>query len=165
MIRFGVPVIPRSFQRNLRLGPFAGIKSKFLFLTKSGFVRILTVFSISRKAQKLSQASDKQKRINELLNASHNSQAERDYLRKQILKIFEEDEKALEDLAKDVPPRQRKHSFQGVISEKDEGFHEVSEGSNPGPNGSTNTSGFGELQSRSSLQFIDVKEGVNKVGE
>lgn len=44
---------------------------------------------------------NKHGRINDLLNASHNSQAERDYLRQQILKIFEEDEKALEAYQKD----------------------------------------------------------------
>ena len=124
--------------------------------------------SLCSKAKKLSQASDKQKRINELLNASHNSQAERDYLRGQILKIFEEDEKALEDMAKDVPPRQRKpgrsQSIDGVNSRIDEGFDEESDFLNKSQkrsndNGSNTTSGLGsdDLQSRGSLQFIDVK--------
>ena len=45
----------------------------------------------------MSEASEKQRRINDLLNASHNSQVERDYLRQRILEIFEEDEKALEE--------------------------------------------------------------------
>ena len=123
---------------------------------------------ICSKAKKLSQASDKQKRINELLNASHNSQAERDYLRGQILKIFEEDEKALENMAKDVPPRQRKpgrsQSIDGVNSRIDEGFDEESDFLNKSQrrsndNGSNTTSGLGsdDLQSRGSLQFIDVK--------
>ena len=43
----------------------------------------------------MSDASEKQRKINDLLNASHNSQAERDYLRHRILEIFEEDENAL----------------------------------------------------------------------
>ena len=124
--------------------------------------------SLFSKAKKLSQASDKQKRINELLNASHNSQAERDYLRGQILKIFEEDEKALENMAKNVPPRQRKpgrsQSIDGVNSRIDEGFDEESDFLNKSQrrsndNGSNTTSGLGsdDLQSRGSLQFIDVK--------
>ena len=149
--------------------------------TKRAFVGIPTCFcqfrplfkmvffpSLFSKAKKLSQASDKQKRINELLNASHNSQAERDYLRGQILKIFEEDEKALEDMAKDVPPRQRKpgrsQSIDGVNSRIDEGFDEESDFLNKSQkrsndNGSNTTSGLGsdDLQSRGSLQFIDVK--------
>ena len=91
--------------------------------------------SLFSKAIKLSQASDKQKRINELLNASHNSQAERDYLRGQILKIFEEDEKALEDMAKDVPPRQRKpgrsQSIDGVNSRIDEGNMSIATAPDP----------------------------------
>ena len=118
----------------------------------------------------MSQASDKQKRINELLNASHNSQAERDYLRGQILKIFEEDEKALEDMAKNVPPRQRKQSLPD-ISQRDEGFDEESETEflkrkrKDNFSQSNTTSGLGsdDLQSRGSLQFIDVKD-ANKVG-
>ena len=125
---------------------------------------------ICSKAKKLSQASDKQKRINELLNASHNSQAERDYLRGQILKIFEEDEKALEDMAKNVPPRQRKQSLPD-ISQRDEGFDEESETEflkrkrKDNFSHSNTTSGLGsdDLQSRGSLQFIDVKD-ANKVG-
>ena len=125
---------------------------------------------ICSKAKKLSQASDKQKRINELLNASHNSQAERDYLRGQILKIFEEDEKALEDMAKNVPPRQRKQSLPD-ISQRDEGFDEESETEflkrkrKDNFSQSNTTSGLGsdDLQSRGSLQFIDVKD-ANKVG-
>ena len=125
---------------------------------------------ICSKAQKLSQASDKQKRINELLNASHNSQAERDYLRGQILKIFEEDEKALEDMAKNVPPRQRKQSLPD-IRQRDEGFDEESETEflkrkrKENFSHSNTTSGLGsdDLQSRGSLQFIDVKD-ANKVG-
>ena len=124
---------------------------------------------ICSKAKKLSQASDKQKRINELLNASHNSQAERDYLRGQILKIFEEDEKALEDMAKNVPPRQRKQSLPD-ISQRDEGFDEESETEflkrkrKENFSHSNTTSGLGsdDLQSRGSLQFIDVKD-ANKV--
>ena len=126
--------------------------------------------SLCSKAKKLSQASDKQKRINELLNASHNSQAERDYLRGQILKIFEEDEKALEDMAKNVPPRQRKQSLPD-ISQRDEGFDEESETEflkrkrKDNFSQSNTTSGLGsdDLQSRGSLQFIDVKD-ANKVG-
>ena len=118
----------------------------------------------------MSQASDKQKRINELLNASHNSQAERDYLRGQILKIFEEDEKALEDMAKNVPPRQRKQSLPD-IRQRDEGFDEESETEflkrkrKENFSHSNTTSGLGsdDLQSRGSLQFIDVKD-ANKVG-
>ena len=125
---------------------------------------------ICSKAKKLSQASDKQKRINDLLNASHNSQAERDYLRGQILKIFEEDEKALEDMAKNVPPRQRKQSLPD-ISQRDEGFDEESETEflkrkrKDNFSQSNTTSGLGsdDLQSRGSLQFIDVKD-ANKVG-
>ena len=125
---------------------------------------------ICSKAKKLSQASDKQKRINELLNASHNSQAERDYLRGQILKIFEEDEKALEDMAKNVPPRQRKQSLPD-IRQRDEGFDEESETEflkrkrKDNFSQSNTTSGLGsdDLQSRGSLQFIDVKD-ANKVG-
>ena len=124
---------------------------------------------ICSKAKKLSQASDKQKRINELLNASHNSQAERDYLRGQILKIFEEYEKALEDMAKNVPPRQRKQSLPD-ISQRDEGFDEESETEflkrkrKDNFSHSNTTSGLGsdDLQSRGSLQFIDVKD-ANKV--
>ena len=119
----------------------------------------------------MSQASDKQKRINDLLNASHNSQAERDYLRGQILKIFEEDEKALEDMAKNVPPRQRKQSLPD-ISQRDEGFDEESETEflkrkrKDNFSQSNTTSGLGsdDLQSRGSLQFIDVKD-ANKVGQ
>ena len=126
---------------------------------------------ICSKAKKLSQASDKQKRINDLLNASHNSQAERDYLRGQILKIFEEDEKALEDMAKNVPPRQRKQSLPD-ISQRDEGFDEESETEflkrkrKDNFSQSNTTSGLGsdDLQSRGSLQFIDVKD-ANKVGQ
>ena len=125
---------------------------------------------ICSKAKKLSQASDKQKRINDLLNASHNSQAERDYLRGQILKIFEEDEKALEDMAKNVPPRQRKQSLPD-IRQRDEGFDEESETEflkrkrKENFSHSNTTSGLGsdDLQSRGSLQFIDVKD-ANKVG-
>ena len=49
-----------------------------------------------KKGSNASNASDKQKRINQLLNASHNSQAEKDYLRSRILEIFEEDEKAIQ---------------------------------------------------------------------
>ena len=117
----------------------------------------------------MSQASDKQKRINELLNASHNSQAERDYLRGQILKIFEEDEKALEDMAKNVPPRQRKQSLPD-LKQRDEGFDEESETEflkrkrKDNFSQSNTTSGLGsdDLQSRGSLQFIDVKD-ANKV--
>ena len=135
---------------------------------------ISQLFSCS-KGQKLSEASDKQKRINELLNASHNSQAERDYLRKQILKIFEEDEKALNDLAKDVPPRrQRKNgrskSIDGNVpkNSKDEGFHEAISEENSHSlvhNESNTTSGLGsdDLQSRASLQFINVSE-ASEVG-
>ena len=116
----------------------------------------------------MSQASDKQKRINELLNASHNSQAERDYLRKRILEIFEEDEKALDDLAKDVPPRRqrkkgRSKSIDGA-TKQDEGFHEpISEEHSHSlvhneSNATNTTSGLGsdDLQSRTSLQFINV---------
>ena len=50
----------------------------------------------SKKGSDASNGSDKQKRINQLLNASHNSQAEKDYLRSRILEIFEEDEKAIQ---------------------------------------------------------------------
>ena len=49
-----------------------------------------------KKGSNASNGSDKQKRINQLLNASHNSQAEKDYLRSRILEIFEEDEKAIQ---------------------------------------------------------------------
>ena len=68
-----------------------------------------------KKGSNASNASDKQKRINQLLNASHNSQAEKDYLRSRILEIFEEDEKAiqkeLEEQEKTATERrQRKHA-------------------------------------------------------
>ena len=71
-------------------------------------------------------------------------------------------------MAKDVPPRQRKpgrsQSIDGINSRIDEGFDEESDFLNKSKrrsndNGSNTTSGLGsdDLQSRGSLQFIDVK--------
>ena len=65
-----------------------------------------------------------------MLNASHNSQAERDYLRQRILEIFEEDENALR--GNQEPGLKKSKSAENVKSPIE------------------------ELESRTSLQFIDV---------
>ena len=100
----------------------------------------------------MSEASEKQHRINDLLNASHNSQVERDYLRQRILEIFEEDEKALEEVEennKKQSPSRRKNGHHSIpkidaieheTDKVDEGFE----------------SGSSDLQSRTSVEFINV---------
>ena len=94
-----------------------------------------------RKGKKLSQGHDRQKHINNLLNASHNSQAERDFLRERILQIFQEDERNLQE---DQARNNRSKSLDDV-----------------GKNASKRiigSAGIGsdDLQSRQSLHFIDV---------
>ena len=58
--------------------------------------KVRNIVLFFRKGKKMSDGSEKQMRINDLLNASHNSQAEKEYLRQRILEIFEEDEHALQ---------------------------------------------------------------------
>ena len=118
--------------------------------------------TLHRKAKKLSEASEKQRRINDLLNASHNSQVERDYLRQRILEIFEEDEKALEEAEennKRQSPSRRKngqHSIPKIdaIEKTTTGTDAIVHETDKVDEGFE--SGSSDLQSRTSVEFINV---------
>ena len=124
------------------------------------------------RAQKLSNASEKQRqKINEMLNASQNSQAERDYLRQKILEIFQEDENALKEHEEIENNNNRKRGYSlpnndgrksDSISSKN--GHNI-DLDNPKVDRKSTESGFESgsagmgserLGSRSSVQFIDV---------
>ena len=134
----------------------------------------IIIFFCFRKAraQKLSNASEKQRqKINEMLNASQNSQAERDYLRQKILEIFQEDENALKEHEEieNNNNRNRGYSLSNNDGRKSDSIsskngHNI-DLDNPKVDRKSRESGFESgsagmgserLGSRSSVQFIDV---------
>ncbi len=99
----------------------------------------------------MSDAGGRQSRINSLLNASHNSQAERDYLRQRILEIFEEDEKELENQTRPSDGQDEGSRKKGM-STRSKSLENIKTSI------ATSSSGIGsdDLESRTSIQFIDV---------
>ena len=144
----------------------------YLFCT---FILLFFCFRKAR-AQKLSNASEKQRqKINEMLNASQNSQAERDYLRQKILEIFQEDENALKEHEENSYnnnkiDRKRGYSLPNNDGRKSDSIsskngHNIDLVDNTKVDRKSTESGFESgsagmgserLGSRSSVQFIDV---------